>query len=89
MTTTIQETTKKTGEMTTSPTRSAQGQAIVEGKNILHGTVTDRVLRVFEAIRSYRLSGLALERAIYFTESFKATEVQPRPSPWPLSTCRF
>jgi formate C-acetyltransferase len=56
---------------------SAQEQAIVDGKKILHGTVTDRVLRIFEAIRSYGPPRVALERAIYFTESFKTTEGQP------------
>src|SRR5512136_2982567 len=56
---------------------STQEQAIVEGKKVLHGTATDRVLRMFEAIRSYGPPRVALERAVYFTESFKATEVQP------------
>src|SRR5512139_4068072 len=56
---------------------SAQEQAIVDGKKVLHGTVTDRVLRIFEAVRSYGPPRVALERAIYFTESFKTTEGQP------------
>src|SRR5512136_3456833 len=56
---------------------STQEQAIVEGKKVLHGTATDRVLRMFEAIRSYGPPRVALERAVYFTESFKATEGQP------------
>lgn len=56
---------------------SAQEKAIVEGKAVLHGTATDRVLRLFDAIRSYGPPRVALERAIYFTESFKATEGQP------------
>src|SRR5512136_697920 len=60
-----------------SPVLSTQEQAIVDGKKVLHGTVTDRVLRMFDAIRSYGPPRVALERAVYFTESFKATEGQP------------
>src|SRR5512134_2582325 len=56
---------------------SAQEQAIVAGRKVLHGTVTDRVIRMFDAIRSYGPPRVALERAVYFTESFKATEGQP------------
>src|SRR5512141_3395426 len=59
------------------PALSAQEQAIVDGKKVLHGTVTDRVLRMFEAIRSFGPPRVALERAVYFTESFQATEGQP------------
>src|SRR5512144_2219671 len=62
---------------TAAPELSTQEQAIIEGRKVLHGTVTDRVLRMFEAIRSYGPPRVALERAIYFTESFKATEGQP------------
>ena len=61
----------------TAQALSAQEQAIVDNKKVLHGTVTDRVLRMFEAIRTYGPPRLTLERAIYFTESFKATEGQP------------
>src|SRR5512136_2309130 len=61
---------------------TAQERAIIEGKKVLHGTVTDRVLRMFEAIRSYGPPRLTLERAIYFTESFKATEGQPLVLRW-------
>src|SRR5512146_1865499 len=56
---------------------SAQEEAILEGKKVLRGTATDRVLRMFEAIRTYGPPRVALERAIYFTESFKTTEGQP------------
>src|SRR5512144_3029391 len=58
-------------------TLSGQEQAIAEGKKVLHGTATDRVLRMFEAIRSSGPPRVALERAVYFTESFKTTEGQP------------
>lgn len=37
---------------TTAPILTAQEQAIVEGKKVLHGSVSDRVLRMFDAIRS-------------------------------------
>lgn len=67
---------------TTTPILTAQEQAIVEGKKVLHGTATDRVLRLFDAIRSYGPPRVALERAIYFTESFKTTEGQPLVLRW-------
>jgi hypothetical protein len=54
---------------TTTPILTAQEQAIVEGKKVLHGTVSDRVLRMFDAIRSSGPPRVALERAVYFTES--------------------
>src|SRR5512138_994763 len=56
---------------------SAQEQAIASGKKVLHGTATDRVLRMFDAIRVFGAPRVAMERAVYFTESFKATEGQP------------
>src|SRR5512138_3006559 len=61
---------------------SAQEQAIVDGKKVLHGTATDRVLRMFEAIRTAGPPRVALERAVYFTESFKTTEGQPLVLRW-------
>src|SRR5512147_2722586 len=61
---------------------SAQEQAIVDGKKVLHGTATDRVLRILDAIRSSGPPRVALERAVYFTESFKATEGQPLVLRW-------
>src|SRR5512134_1070609 len=61
---------------------SAQEQAIENGKKVMHGTATDRVLRMFAAIRSYGPPRVALERAVYFTESFKATEGQPLVLRW-------
>src|SRR5512143_374989 len=69
--------------MTTSvAVLSAQEQAILDGKKVLRGTVTDRVLRMFETIRSSGPPRVALERAIYFTESFKTTEGQPLVLRW-------
>lgn len=61
---------------------SAQEQAIVDGKKVLHGTASDRVLRMFETIRSSGPPRVALERAVYFTESFKTTEGQPLVLRW-------
>ena len=57
---------------------SAQEAAIESGKKVLHRTVTDRVLRIFEAIRTYGPPRVALEHVDLFTESFfKTTEGQP------------
>jgi formate C-acetyltransferase len=64
------------------PTLSAQAAAIEGGKKVMHGTATDRVLRILETIRSGGQPRVALERAIYFTESFKATEGQPLVLRW-------
>ncbi|HEY9689462.1 MAG TPA: pyruvate formate lyase family protein, partial [Coleofasciculaceae cyanobacterium] len=61
---------------------TAQERAITEGKKVLHGTVSDRVLKMFDAIRSSGAPRVALERAVYFTESFKATEGQPLVLRW-------
>src|SRR5512139_2097662 len=65
-----------------APVFSAQEQAIIDGKKLLHGAATDRVLRMFEAIRTAGPPRVALERAVYFTESFKATEGQPLVLRW-------
>src|SRR5512141_17494 len=61
---------------------SALEAAIESGKKVLHGTATDRVLRLFEAIRTSGPPRVALERAVYFTESFKTTEGQPLVLRW-------
>jgi pyruvate-formate lyase len=66
----------------TSPVLSAQEQAIEGGKKVMHGNATDRVLRLFDAIRCSGQPRVALERGIYFTESFKATEGQPLVLRW-------
>ena len=77
MTTTNEETTRKTGALTTPPALSAQEAAIASGSKMLRPGVTDRVVRLFDAIRSYGPPRVALERAVFFTESFKTTEGQP------------
>lgn len=69
----------------TTPVLSAQEQAIVEGKPALHGTVSPRISRMFEAVRRSGPPRVALERAVYFTESFKATEGQPLVLRWALA----
>src|SRR5512142_1782891 len=66
----------------TASVLTAQEQAIFENKKLLRGTATDRVLRMFEAIRTAGPPRVALERAIYFTESFKTTECQPLVLRW-------
>src|SRR5512140_723887 len=48
----IEEPTKGRTTTTTTPAFSAQEAAITNGKKILHGTATDRVLRILETIRS-------------------------------------
>ena len=64
---------------------SPQERALAEGRRVLHGTATDRVLRMLEAVRSYGPPRVALERAKYFTESFKTTEGQPLPWRWAMA----
>src|SRR5512144_2509501 len=66
-------------------TLSAQEQAIQAGKKVLHGTASDRVLRMFEAIRTSGAPRVALERAVHFTESFKTTECQPLVLRWAMA----
>ena len=56
---------------------SAQEEAIQSGKKTVHGTITDRVLRLYEAIDPSHPPRVALDRAVLFTESFKETEGQP------------
>jgi len=61
---------------------SAQEQAIQNGAKVVHGTASDRVLRLFDAIRSYGPPRVSLERAVLFTESFKQTENEPLVLRW-------
>lgn len=73
----------------TAPVLSAQEEAIQGGKKTLHDGVTDRVLRLFEAIHPNHPPRVALERAVLFTESFKETEGQPLVLRWAKSLLRF
>jgi formate C-acetyltransferase len=61
---------------------SAQEQAIEAGRRTLHGNLSERVLRIFEAIRAYGSPRVTLDRALLFTDSFKATEGQPLVLRW-------
>ncbi len=76
-TTTLTPLEEKTATTGATQALSTQEAAIASGKKVLDGKVSDRVLRMFDAIRSYGPPRVALERAIYFTESFKTTEGQP------------
>ena len=68
---------------------SAQEEAIQAGKLTLHGTVTDRVLRLYEAVRGYGPPRIAVDRAVLFTESFKETENQPLVLRWAKALANF
>src|SRR5512137_503183 len=61
---------------------STQEAAIASGSKMLRPGVTDRVVRLFDAIRAYGPPRVALERALYLTESLKTTEGQPLPWRW-------
>jgi len=73
----------------TEHTLSAQEQAIESGKKVVHGTVTDRVLRLYEAIRDYGPPRVSMDRAVAFTESFKETENQPLVVRWAKAETRY
>ncbi|MCK9227599.1 MAG: hypothetical protein M0P30_07390 [Syntrophorhabdaceae bacterium] len=68
---------------------SAQEQAIENGKKVVHGTVTDRVLRMYDAIRGYGPPRVTLDRAVLFTESFRETENQPLVLRWAKALKHF
>ena len=68
---------------------TSQEQAIESGSNVMHGTVTDRVLRMYEAIRGYGPPRVTLDRAVLFTESFKETENQPLVLRWAKALKHF
>jgi pyruvate formate-lyase/glycerol dehydratase family glycyl radical enzyme len=73
----------------TAHTLSAQEEAIESGKQFIHGTVSDRVLRMYEAIRAYGPPRVTLDRAILFTESFRETEDQPLVLRWAKALKNF
>src|SRR4051794_12531194 len=70
-------------------TSSTQEQAIREGKKVLHGKVTDRVRRMFEAMRAYGPPRVALERSVLFTEAFKENENDPLVLRWAKALKRY
>jgi len=73
----------------TAQVLSAQEQAIESGKKVVHGKVTDRVLRMYEAVRGYGPPRVTLDRAVLFTESFKETENQPLVLRWAKALKHF
>jgi pyruvate formate-lyase/glycerol dehydratase family glycyl radical enzyme len=75
--------------LNTAQVLSAQEQAIESGKKVVHGTVTGRVLRMYEAIRAYGPPRVTLDRAVLFTESFKETENQPLVLRWAKALKHF
>ncbi len=68
---------------------SAQEQAIAAGRTTINGTVTDRVLRLYEAIRDYGPPRVSLDRAVLFTESFAQTENEPLVLRWAKALRHF
>ncbi|HTY85826.1 MAG TPA: pyruvate formate lyase family protein [Candidatus Acidoferrum sp.] len=68
---------------------SAQEAAIESGKQVMHGMVTDRALRMYEAIRKYGPPQVTLDRAVLFTESLKETEGQPMVLRWAKALKNF
>ncbi len=68
---------------------SAQEQAIESGKKVMHGTATDRVVRIYEAVRSYGPPRVSLDRAVLFVESLKETENQPLVLRWAKALKHF
>ena len=63
-------------------TLSAQEDAIHRGRATVHGNATDRVLRLYEAVRTYGPPRVSLDRAVFFTESFRETEGEPLVVRW-------
>jgi len=57
-------------------TLSAQEEAIHSGRKMVHGTATDRCLRMYGALRNHGPPRVTLDRAILVTESFQETEGQ-------------
>jgi hypothetical protein len=46
---------------------SVQEQAVESGNLVIHGTVTDRVLRMYEAVLNYGPPRAFIDRAVAFT----------------------
>ncbi len=73
----------------TTETLSAQEAAIAGGRTLMHGNATERVLRMYEAIRGYGAPRVTLDRGLLFTESLKATEGQPLVLRWAKALKHF
>lgn len=68
---------------------SAQEAAIESGESVIHGTVTERLLNLYERMRAYGPPRVTLDRAVLFTESFKETEGQPLVLRWAKALKNF
>lgn len=68
---------------------SAQEAAIEGGSTVVHGSASERVVRLYEAIRAFGPPRVALDRGALFTESFKETEGQPLVLRWAKALHRF
>lgn len=68
---------------------TTQELAIESGNKVMHGTVTPRVLRMYEATRAFGPPRLTLDRALLFTESFKETGNQPLVLRWARALKHF
>ena len=68
---------------------STQEQAIETGSLVMHGTVSDRVLRMYEAVLNYGPPRAFIDRAVAFTEVFKETEGEPTVLRWAKGLMRF
>jgi pyruvate formate-lyase/glycerol dehydratase family glycyl radical enzyme len=73
----------------TASVLSAQEHAIESGSTLLHGTATDRVVRMYDAMRAYGTVRVTLDRAVLFSESFKETESQPLVLRWAKALKHF
>jgi formate C-acetyltransferase len=66
----------------TAPALSTQEQALARNAKVLNGSVSDRVLRMFEAIRSYGPPRVTLERSVVFTQVFRDNAADPTVLRW-------
>ena len=76
-------------DVTDTPALSAQEAAIAGHREVLHGTATERVLRLYDAIRGYGAPRVSLDRGLLFTESLKTTEGQPLVLRWARALKHF
>lgn len=70
------------GQANLSDHLTAQEHAIESGEMILRASVSERAVRLFNAIRAYGPPRVTLDRSVLFTESFKETENQPLVVRW-------
>jgi pyruvate formate-lyase/glycerol dehydratase family glycyl radical enzyme len=70
-------------------TLSAQEIAIERGEKTIHAGASERVVKMYEAIRAYGPPRVTLDRATLFTESFQQTEGQPMVLRWAKALMHF